>query len=95
MWHDGRMALIVIDARSPAEYAMGHLRGAVNIDRHSPGLDARLALLNPRDSYVVYCNGGHRAGQLRERLEALGCCDAQSSGIRAAQMATGLPIVMD
>jgi len=89
------MALIIIDARSPAEYAMGHLRGAVNIDRHSPGLDDELALLNPADSYVVYCNGGHRAGQLREHLENLGCYLADSYGIRAAQMATGLPIVTD
>jgi len=89
------MAQVVIDARSPAEYAMGHLRGAVNLDRHDPRLHARLALLNPADSYVVYCNGGHRAGQLRFLLEGLGCADAESYGIRAAQMATGLPIVTD
>jgi len=86
---------VIIDARSPAEYAMGHLRGAVNIDRHGPRLDEQLALLNPADTYVVYCNGGHRAGQVRERLENLGCHLADSYGIRAAQMATGLPIVAD
>jgi len=89
------MALVVIDARSPAEFAAGHLRGAVNLDRHDPGLQRKLALLNPADSYVVYCNGGHRAGQLREMLACLGCADSDSYGIRAAQMVTGLPIVWD
>jgi len=89
------MALVIIDARSPAEYAAGHLRGAVNIDRHDPMLRHKLALLNPADSYVVYCNGGHRAGQLRDILECLGCADADSYGIRVASEVTGMSIVTE
>jgi phage shock protein E len=62
-------ALVVLDVRTPAEYAAGHVPGAVNVPHDQ--VEARLAELDPlRDrDLVVYCKSGVRA---RLALEALG-----------------------
>jgi phage shock protein E len=62
-------SLLVLDVRTAAEYAGGHLPGAVNIPHGE--LAARIAELDgerERD-IVVYCRTGVRAG---EALEVLG-----------------------
>lgn len=47
--------VVVVDVRPPAEYAAGHLPGAVNVP---PGeLEARLAELPPGQPVVAYCRG--------------------------------------
>jgi len=89
------MALVVLDVRSPAEFAGGHLRGAVNLDMRDPGFRGRLQLLNLHDSYVIYCNGGNRAGRARDAMENLGFSDVASYSMSAAALATRLPIVED
>jgi len=89
------MALVVLDVRTPSEYASGHLRGAVNLDIRDPGFHAKLALLNRADSYVVYCMGGRRAGRARDTMEGLGFTDAESYSMHGASLATMLPIVED
>jgi len=87
------MALIVLDVRTPAEFGGGHLRGATNLDFHDPGFRHRLGLLNRNDAYVVYCNGGSRAGRTRDLMECLGFIDVASYSIHGAGVATGLPVV--
>ncbi len=66
-WAD--QSLFVLDVRTPAEYAAGHLPGAVNIPHGE--LAARIAELSgARDrDIVVYCRTGVRA---QEALDVLG-----------------------
>lgn len=52
----------VVDVRTPAEYASGHIAGAVNIDVESPTFADQIAGLNPGASYAVYCRSGNRSG---------------------------------
>ncbi len=60
-------ALVVLDVRTPAEFAEGHVPGAINIP--SAEVAARAAEL-PRDKdIVVYCRTGTRA---EEALGVLG-----------------------
>jgi len=62
----------VIDARTPAEYAAGHLQGAANIDSAAGNLDTLLAAL-PKDlPYIVYCHTGRRSAVLTAHLHDLG-----------------------
>src|SRR5215510_16441314 len=58
-WAD--RSLVVLDVRTAAEYADGHIPGAINIPRDE--LPARAAeLADARDSdIVVYCKTGPRA----------------------------------
>ncbi len=57
-----RPGTTIVDVRTPQEYAQGHLPGAVNVDVSSPDFAARLATLDPRAPYAVYCHSGNRSG---------------------------------
>ncbi len=63
---------LVIDVRSPEEFAEGHLPGAVNAPYDD--LDALLAALgDDHDRQVVlYCRSGRRVGVAIEELEKKG-----------------------
>lgn len=47
--------VIVVDVRPPAEYAAGHIQGAINLPNDE--LEARLAELAPGADVVAYCRG--------------------------------------
>ena len=51
----------VVDVRTPAEYAQGHLQGAVNIDVSAPDFASRISALDRAGSYAVYCHSGNRS----------------------------------
>jgi rhodanese-related sulfurtransferase len=64
--------LFVLDVRSAAEFAEGHIPGAVNIPHDVLG--ARIAELGPageRD-VVVYCRSGRRSAIALEALKGAG-----------------------
>ncbi|MEV8273569.1 rhodanese-like domain-containing protein [Microbacterium sp. NPDC077184] len=84
---------VVVDVRTPAEYAGGHLDGAVNIDLQSPDFDATVAELDPAEEYIVYCASGNRSAQAVAVMEAAGLDVTDAGGIAAAEKATGLDIV--
>jgi phage shock protein E len=65
-------ALAVLDVRTPAEYAEGHVPGAINVPHDE--VEARLAELAPlRDKeLVVYCKSGRRAAIALELLQKHG-----------------------
>lgn len=69
-WAD--RSLVVLDVRTPAEFADGHIPGAINIPHDE--LAARIAeLANARDSdIVVYCRTGRRAAEALGVLEKQG-----------------------
>lgn len=85
---------VVIDVRTPAEFASGHLDGAVNIDVQSSDFEARVSELDPAGTYFVYCRSGNRSGQAIDRMEALGFSDLTNGGsVESASAATGISIV--
>ena len=66
-----RVQPVVLDARSPAEYALSHLRGAVRIDPREPSLKSVAAF--PRDTpVVVYCRVGYRGARVASWLRRQG-----------------------
>ena len=69
-WAD--RSLVVLDVRTPAEYADGHIPGAINIPHDQIG--ARIAeLADARESdIVVYCGSGKRASLALGVLEKQG-----------------------
>ena len=63
-------SLVVLDVRTPKEYADGHVPGAVNISHDQ--VASRLAEI-PRDKDVVlYCHSGRRAGMAADILKSNG-----------------------
>jgi len=84
---------VVVDVRTPGEYAGGHLDGAVNIDLQSPEFDATISELDPGDEYIVYCQSGNRSAQAVAAMEAAGLNVQDAGGISEAEQATGLAVV--
>lgn len=64
--------ITVIDVRTAAEYASGHLAGAVNIDVSDDGFDAKVSELAKDGTYLVYCHSGNRSAAAADRMAGLG-----------------------
>ena len=47
--------VVVLDVRTPEEFAAGHLEGAVNLDVSAADVATRVADLDPGATYAVYC----------------------------------------
>ena len=85
---------VILDVRTPEEYAAGHLEGAVLLDFNGGQFAAELPNLDPDAEYVVYCRSGNRAGQAVARMEKAGIGAATNAGsLEQAAKATGLAVV--
>ena len=85
---------VVIDVRTPGEYAAGHLEGALNIDVQASDFDSQVAALPTDGDYVVYCRSGSRSAAAASRLAELGFTSVTDAGaMSAASVSTGLPVV--
>lgn len=83
------LAALLVDVRTPAEYAEGHLPGAVNLPldtlqativRHAPDRSSRIEL---------YCRSGRRSAAAAGLLRGLGYRDVHDLGsYTAAAQAT-------
>ncbi len=87
---DGTM---IVDVRTPAEYASGHLQGAVNLDFQSGSFEEAVADLDTEADYVVYCQSGNRSAKAVSVMEAADLAVQDAGGIDDAAAATGLPVV--
>ena len=67
--------VVVLDVRTPAEYAEGHLPGAVNLDVSDPGFVEALAELDQDATYAVYCRTGSRSLAAAETMREAGFDD--------------------
>ena len=85
---------IILDVRTPEEYAAGHIDGAVLLDFNGGQFAAELPNLDPDAEYVVYCRSGNRAGQAVALMEKAGIGAATNAGsLEQAAKATGLAVV--
>ena len=85
---------IILDVRTPAEYADGHVEGAINLDLESGQFEAELPNLDPALPYIVYCRSGRRSGVAVETMKSSGftqITDYQT--LENAANNTGLPII--
>ena len=71
--HSGEQDFVLLDVRSPALYAQGHVPGAVNLPQGKI-VAAKLKEYSDDTLFVVYCAGPHCNGAPRGavRLAALG-----------------------
>jgi len=86
--------VVVLDVRTPEEFAQGHLEGALNIDVSAPDFADRVGELDRAATYAVYCRSGNRSATALAEMAALGFTDAHhlAGGIGAWQRA-GHPVV--
>jgi len=61
---------VVLDVRTPAEFAAGHLPEAKNIDIEGPDFASGIAALDKTATYAVYCRSGNRSATAMEQMTA-------------------------
>lgn len=86
-------ASLVLDVRTPEEYAEGHVPNAINIPHDQ--IEAHLAELEARKSgpVVLYCKSGRRAGLAAEALAKAGFTNLlHLTGDMQGWTEAGLPI---
>ena len=85
---------MIIDVRTPAEFAGGHLDGAVNIDIQSPDFASQIDALDRNGSYVVYCRSGNRSGMAMAQMLDMGFTDVSNAGsVEEASNSLGISVV--
>lgn len=80
---------LIIDVRTPTEYAAGHVDGALNLplDRFVDAYEQ--VAPDKRQAIVLYCASGGRSGQAVQFLTAQGYAQVVN-GISAAHVAAQL-----
>ena len=70
--HGGQAEFVVLDVRTPEEFAEGHLSGAVNVNMLAPDFERRLDALDRGKTYLVYCRTGNRSAKAVQAMQRLG-----------------------
>ena len=63
---------IILDVRTPEEFADKHIPGAINIPNETISTEEIPELPNKDQLILVYCRSGNRSKQASEKLVALG-----------------------
>ena len=59
---------IILDIRTPEEYAEGHIDGAQNLDFYNE-FEQSLLFLDKEKRYLIYCRSGNRSGEALELFQ--------------------------
>lgn len=85
---------IILDVRTPEEYAAGHLDGAKLLDFNAGEVTEAIPNLDPDADYLIYCRSGNRAGQAITLMEQAGFTSLTNLGsLEQAAETTALTIV--
>lgn len=69
---DADRSVIVLDVRTPEEYAEKHIRGSVLLPLDSIGKDAARVLPDKKRTILVYCRSGRRSAIAAQQLLSMG-----------------------
>ncbi len=70
--HSGEADFVILDLRTPKEFASGHIAGAVMLDYYSPGFQRGLRQLDRSKRYLIYCRTGNRSGRTLKLIDQMG-----------------------
>jgi rhodanese-related sulfurtransferase len=82
--HHDSSDLVLLDVRTPREFAAGHIQGAVLMDVYARDLAERLDTLDRNKTYLIYCLSGNRSAKRLALFNQLGFMHAYhlDTGIR-------------
>lgn len=64
---------VILDVRTPAEFAEGHLEGAKLLDYlNAEAFDAGVKSLDKTNTYYIYCRSGRRSHGACQKMKAQG-----------------------
>jgi rhodanese-related sulfurtransferase len=62
---------VILDVRTPREFAEGHIEGALNLDYNAPTFKDDLNGLDKTKMYLIYCRTGRRSKGALDMMKAL------------------------
>ena len=87
---------VLLDVRSPEEFAAGHLQGAVNIPHDRIAEEIAAAVPDKSVQVILYCRSGRRADTALKTMQAMGYENVSNyGGLEDAQERLGLPVEKD
>ena len=90
---DGGDDLVLLDVRTPDEFAQARLADAINLDFYAADFRSQLQTLDPEATYLVYCRTGNRSATAVEMMQELGFARIyEIDGGIAAWYEAGFPI---
>ncbi|MFZ2832178.1 MAG: rhodanese-like domain-containing protein [Minisyncoccia bacterium] len=85
--------VLIIDVRTPAEFAEGHIGGARNININDQGFAGAVKTLDPNAIYLVNCLSGGRSSMAASFMTDSGFTKVNNlEGGMGAWKRAGLPI---
>lgn len=63
---------VLVDVRTPDEFATGHIDHAINIDVEDPSFVSEIKKLDTTKTYFVYCRSGNRSAQAVSSMKSGG-----------------------
>jgi phage shock protein E len=69
---------VIVDVRSRAEYAAGHIRNSINIPLQE--LDRHLGKLKKDKTIITCCASGRRSGMAKSALQTKGYARVENGG---------------
>jgi rhodanese-related sulfurtransferase len=70
--HRGDPNVVLLDVRTPKEFADGHIAGALLLDYYASDYVERISALDKEKTYLIYCRSGNRSGKSLAIFERLG-----------------------
>lgn len=64
--------ILLIDVRTPGEFASGHIENSINIDYKADNFKELIGELDPNQEVYVYCKVGGRSGRSAKILRDMG-----------------------
>ena len=77
---DSEEGYIILDVRTPEEFAAGHIAGAILIPDYEIGEKAESILTDKEQLILVYCRSGRRSKNAANELATLGYTNIKEFG---------------
>lgn len=85
---------VIIDVRTPEEFAEQHLQGALNINLRDADFVQQIQALDRSTPYAVYCRSGNRSAQAVQIMKDLGFTSVSDHGsVAQASDSLGVAVV--
>lgn len=87
-------SIVILDVRTPEEFAQGHIAGSINIDVSNSNFVSEVSKLDKTKTYAVYCRSGNRSEVATAEMEKLGFTSLYNmTGGAIDWSAAGYPLV--
>lgn len=87
--------VVVIDVRTPEEFASGHVANAVNMNVEGGNFEQEISALDKSKTYALYCRSGRRSANAAGIMSGAGFTSVITLDGGAADLANaGIQLVM-